>query len=126
MRSTGFSVIMGSWKIMAMREPAQPGESRLAGCHEIMTIEDDPARGDAARLVDQADDGKAGHRLAGPGFADQAEYLAAPQAQVNAVHGFHDPGPSGEFRVQPLDAQQFVAKSAHSAPPIALTVAASG
>ena len=101
--------------------PAQPGERRLSGGDEVPAVEDDPARGDPARLVDEADHGEARDRLAGSRLSDQAEDLAAPQAQVDAVHRPHHPRPRGEFGVQPLDAQQLAARNAHRVAPAALT-----
>ena len=95
---------------------AQPPELGLAGGQKVPAVEDDPARGNAARLVDQADDGEAGDRLAGPRFTDQAEDLAAPQAEVDAVHRGDDPGPGGELGAQPLDAQQLVSRTAQPHP----------
>ena len=89
---------------------AQPREGRLPGRQEVLAVEHDPARGDAAGLVDQADDGEAGDGLAGPRFADQAEDLAAPEAEIDTVHRSHDPGPGGELGVQSLDAQQLPAR----------------
>ncbi len=44
---------------------------------DALAVEADLAAGDAARAFQQADDGGAGQRLAGAGFADDAENFAA-------------------------------------------------
>ena len=62
MRSTGFSVIIGSWKIIAMRLPRSARISRLRQPREVLALEQDRAAGDAAGRIDQADDGEAGDR----------------------------------------------------------------
>ena len=44
--------------------------------------------GDRPLARNEPQDGKAERRLAGPGFADDAERLAAPKLEGNAVDGF--------------------------------------
>ena len=81
MRSTGLSVIIGSWKIIAMRLPRICAQlAPAAASRRSSPFEQDAAADDAARRVDQAEDRVAGHRLAGAGLADQAQHLAAADA----------------------------------------------
>ena len=49
MRSTGFSVIIGSWKIIAMRLPRSRAHLRLAQVARSLALEQDLPAGDAAR-----------------------------------------------------------------------------
>ena len=60
---------MGSGGRLSMRSPAKP----------------DLAAGDAAGRLDQPDDGGAGEGLAGAGFADHAQHLAAGDVEGDAV-----------------------------------------
>jgi hypothetical protein len=55
------------------------------------------AAGDAAGRIDQADDGRAGHRLAGAGFADHAQHLALGDVEGDASMRAQRAAPGGEF-----------------------------
>ena len=62
-RSTGLSVIIGSWKIIAMRLPRSARSSLGASAEQVRALEAGCApRDDAAGRIDQADDREAGHR----------------------------------------------------------------
>ena len=80
MRRTGLSVIIGSWKIIAMRLPRSARISLVRQRREVLALEQDRAADDAAGRIDQADDREAGDRLARAGFADQPQDLAARDA----------------------------------------------
>ena len=60
----------------------------------------DLAAGDAAGRIDQPDDGKAGDRLAGAGFADDAEHLALGDVEGDAVDGAQRAAPGDEFDLE--------------------------
>ena len=53
---------------------------------------------DAAGRLDQADDGGAGDRLAGPGLADHAKHLAGRDVEGDAVDGGERAGAASEKR----------------------------
>ena len=74
MRSTGLSVIMGSWNTIAIRAP-RIWRIRALELQEVRSVENNPAADDAAGRVDQAQDREAGHGLAAARLADQAEHL---------------------------------------------------
>src|SRR5690606_37456539 len=57
----------------------------------------DLAAGDVAGRLDQADDGGAGHRLAGAGLADHAEDFARHDVEGNVVHRREQPPPQREL-----------------------------
>jgi hypothetical protein len=48
---------------------------------DLLTIKPDDAGADRKRMAQQADQGKRGNALAAAGFADQAECLAAIDAE---------------------------------------------
>ena len=80
MRSTGFSVIIGSWKIIAIRLPRSCRISSGDSARRSRPSSRIAAVDDAARRIDEAHDRVAGHRLAGARFADEAQHLAARDA----------------------------------------------
>jgi hypothetical protein len=57
---------------------------------QVLAAKADRAGDDAARLVDQPQDGQAGHALAGARFTDDAENLAGPYLQAEVIDGAHD------------------------------------
>src|SRR6185437_59535 len=71
----------------------------LAGKH-------DTACRDAPRPVDEADDGGAGHRFAGAGFADHAQHLAGADLERHIVDRDKLGPPCREFDAQMFDAEQ--------------------
>ena len=60
---------------------AQRAHLAFGQLREVLALIQDRAADDAARRIDQADDGEAGDRLAGAGFADQAQHLAAARRE---------------------------------------------
>src|SRR5712672_695844 len=66
------------------------------------SFEADLARGDAARRLEQADDGVAGQRLAGPRFTDDAQDLAGRDVERHIVDGQQGAAPRRELDAQVL------------------------
>ena len=66
-------------------------------------LEQDAATDDPARRVDQAEDREAGDRLAGAGFADQPQHLAAANVEAHAVDRLDHARPVEEMRPEVLD-----------------------
>ena len=64
------------------------------------------ALGDPAGAVEDPHDGIGCHRLAGTGFADDAERLALADGNVDVLHGFDDAAPRGEFDREVADVEQ--------------------
>ena len=58
-----------------------------------------------AGRADQAQDGAAGHRLAGAGFADDAEPLA-PDREGDAAHRLDDAGAGAEADAEVFDIEK--------------------
>jgi hypothetical protein len=67
--------------------------------------EPDLAAGDAARRIDEADHGGARHRLAGAGFADDAEDLALGDVEGDAVDRFQHPAAGDELDLEVADGE---------------------
>ncbi len=79
---SGLSEVSGSWKIAPI---SRPRTRRIASAGRLSMrrpSRQDLAAADASRRVDQADDRRAGQRLAGAGFADDAEHLAAARSRT--------------------------------------------
>ena len=99
MRSTGLSVIIGSWNTIAMRAPRT-----LTQLFFVQAVVDPCPRSrmlpadDASRRVDQAEDGEAGHRLAAARLADQAEHFARLHREAHAVDRLGHAGAREEMR----------------------------
>ena len=83
--SSGFSEVSGSWKIAPMRRPRS---ARICSCGRLSM------RRPASRIsppamrpwrFEQADDGRAGERLAGARLADHAQHLARRDVEGDAV-----------------------------------------
>ena len=64
------------------------------------------ALGDFAGAVEDAHHGIGRHRLAGAGFADDAERLALGDGDVDVLHGLDDAAPGGEFDREIVDVEQ--------------------
>ena len=71
---SGFSAVIGSWKIMPMRAPRMPRISRSLLAHQVLAVEADRAAGGGR--IDQPQHRQRGDRLARARFADQRELLA--------------------------------------------------
>ena len=73
---------------------------------EALILQGDAAAGDAAGGFQQPDDGRAGQRLAGAGFADHAEDFAGLDGEGDLVEGAQGAAAGGEFDGQVLDLQE--------------------
>ncbi len=74
--------------------------------YEIGPLEVDLALRDAARGIEQAGDGIGRHRLAGAGFAHDAERPARSNGEADTAHGLDETAPGRERHVQVFDRQQ--------------------
>ena len=75
---TGFSEVIGSWKIIEISLPRTSRISASLSCTQILAVEPDRAADDAARRVrHQPHQRQRGHRLAAAGFADDRQRFAA-------------------------------------------------
>ena len=103
MRRTGFSVIIGSWKIIAIAVAAHV-RACCSGVSvaQLDAVEHDAAGDDPARRIDEAHQRVAGHRLARAGFADQAQHLAAADGERHVVDRLDHAGLGEEMRAQAL------------------------
>ncbi len=72
-------------------------QPRLRGAHEILSVEEDAAAGDAPRLRHEAQQREAGHALARARLAHHAEDLAAIDRERDLVHGAHEVALGGEI-----------------------------
>ena len=86
--------------------PAYLAHPRRRQIVDARAVEPDFAAGDAARRIEQADDGEAGERFAGAGFADHAENLAGRDVERDAVERDQRPLSRGEFDAQIADREQ--------------------
>src|SRR5713226_6121199 len=88
---------------------AQPLQRLFAERRQLLALEADRARGDAAGLGrDQAQDGKRRHRLAAARFAYDAQGLAARQLERHAVDRAHHAVQRVELGVEISDFQDRV------------------
>ena len=94
---SGFSEVMGSWKIMAIRLPRTARSTLLLGPQELVAPELDAAAGVAGdRVGQQLEDGQGAHRLAGAALADQGQGLALVQLEGHLADGGQLAGRGGE------------------------------
>ena len=112
MRSTGFSVISGSWKIIAMRSPRS---WRI--CSSLYLRRSWPLKRTSPSTtspgIDQAQQREAGHGLARAGLADQAHDFASAHGQVYAVDGRPGAGFGMECGAQAAHLQNGLAHVSH-------------
>ena len=102
---SGLSATIGSWKIMAMRPPRTARMLFGRQRKQVLAVVEDPAARDAhVRLGQQAQDRLCHHRLAGAGFADHAQDLAAHHLERYAVDGMRPVGPGRQPDGQIFDA----------------------
>ncbi len=80
---------------------------------DALSGQTDLAAGDAPRRFEQADDGRAGERLAGAGFADHAEHLARRDVEGDVVQREQRAAARWELDAQVPDLQQ---RRSHAAP----------
>ena len=110
--STGFSEVIGSWKIIEMRLPRICRISRFAQlpagrCRAAASRPRDAAR----RRGHQPQDRQRGHALAAARFADHAERLPAAHGERHAVDRTHHARQRVEVRAQVVDLEQRLARS---------------
>ena len=102
MLSTGFSVIIGSWKIIAMRRPRI---SRISGGEpdEILAPEQDASADHPSGRIEEPQDRESGDRLARAGLPDEPQHFATTDLEAYAVHGLDDALLGEEMRLEILD-----------------------
>ena len=87
MVSTGFSEVIGSWKIMPISRPRTLPHLVLGEREEVAALEEDlPADDAPGRRGDEPHDGERAHALAAAGLADQGHRLARAHVPRHAVH----------------------------------------
>ena len=86
MVNAGLRLVIGSWKIIAMRLPRSRAISRSDSDSEIGAGKAHLFRRTLAAAREQAHDRQRGHRLAAAGFADQAMGLALLDPERGAAH----------------------------------------
>ncbi len=85
---TGFRLVMGSWKIMAISLPRNSRISDSSSDEQVLPVEDDLAALDPARRRRQEPhDGQVRDGLAAARFADEPERLALVEIEGDAVDG---------------------------------------
>ena len=101
---TGFSEVIGSWKIMLMSLPRTLRISSHEQLQQIAPAEQDLAADDPARRVgNEPQDAERGDALAGARLADEAEHLARQDVEIDAVHRLGDAGLGVEVGPQAAD-----------------------
>ena len=109
MVKTGFSEVIGSWKIMEISLPRIFLISCLALAQQVLALEEDLAADDLARRHgDQLQDGQRGDALAAAGLPDHPERVPAADAEIHAVDGLRDPFVEEEVGLEVLDVEQDV------------------
>ena len=73
---------------------------------QVLAIEQDAPAVDAPRGVNQPQDGKGGHALAGTAFANDGERLAGFHMQGDSVHGTHETSVGAKGHGEVLHVQQ--------------------
>ena len=112
MVSTGFSEVIGSWKIIAMSRPRISRISSSVRSRRFAALEQDAAGDDApGGPREQPHDGERGHRLAAAGFADERHRLAGPDLVGDAFDRAHHAARRHEVDVQVLDFEQPLARA---------------
>src|SRR6218665_77136 len=86
--------------------PANVAQLALAELVDALALQQDLARDDAARRLQQADDGRAGERLAGAGFPHHAQNLAGCDGKADVIERAQAAAPAGEFDHQVFDFQE--------------------
>src|SRR6218665_864383 len=83
--------------------PANVAQLALAELVDALALQQDLARDDAARRLQQADDGRAGERLAGAGLPHHAQNLAGCDGKADVIERAQAAAPAGEFDHQVFD-----------------------
>ena len=74
---------------------------------DVRLPEEDLARDDATRLLDQAQDRQRGHALAAPRLADDPQRFARKEVEAHAVDRLHHAVVGEELRLEVLDLQDW-------------------
>ena len=86
--STGFRLVIGSWKIIAISWPRTLRSSRVARAQQVAAVEQSPSRATTrparGRMPEQRE---RGHALAAARLADDPERLARRDVERDAVDG---------------------------------------
>ena len=88
--NTGFRLVSGSWKIIAISLPRSACASRSSACPGLAAVEPDLARSSVGVGLEQAHDGQRRDALAGARLADDAQGLPARDRVVHAVDRVDD------------------------------------
>ena len=106
---TGFRLVIGSWKIIAISPPRIFRSLLDRQREQVAAFEPDLPAGDLARrFVDEPHDGERGHALARAGLADDREAAAALDGEVDAVDGLDDPVEDLEVGLEVANLEQVV------------------
>ena len=95
--------------------PADAAHRLIRQVVDTLAFQPDLARGDAAGGLEQADDGRASKRFAGPGFADHAKHFAGRDAEGNPVYRHQCAVARTEFDSQVLYVEDHARLTASSA-----------
>ena len=115
MVSTGFSEVIGSWKIIAMRLPRRDRMAASSSCSRSNALEADFAAHGAGQLLgQQAQDRQRSDALAAAGFADDTQRLSRHDRKRHAVDGAGDAILSEEVRPQVTDFEQRIGHGSHA------------
>ena len=105
--NTGFSDVIGSWKIIEMSLPRIFSSSLSVERGEVAALEEDArALRDPAGPVDQAHHRERGHGLAAARLADDAERAALRDLEVDPVDGAQEAVARVEPGAEVLDGEQ--------------------
>jgi hypothetical protein len=69
---------------------ADPAHLLLRKPQELLSFETDPPPGNPPRLVDEAQNGQGGDRLAAPALPHNPQNLSAESLETDAVDSLHD------------------------------------
>ncbi len=117
--NTGFSDVIGSWKIMPISLPRIDCIVAASASATSSTLPSPrgevqrPAGDDAAAELDQPHQRQRGHRLAGAGFADHAHRLARLDREADIVDAGDDAAVGRELDAQAVDDDDGFEPSSH-------------
>ena len=104
---TGFSDVIGSWKIIEIAVAADVAHLLVGELEQVAAVEQDLAGDGASRPLDEAHHRQRGDALAAARFADHAERLAVPDLEADAVDGLDRAVLGEEVRLEALDLERF-------------------
>ena len=119
----GVQAVIGSWKIIAMRSPANRAESRSASPTSSRPSSDRAARAASARTRQEAQDAQRRHAFPQPDSPTMATRLAARRDSESTPRtGLQRPRPAaGSRRERPSTLEHGVQSWLRSCPPAAVT-----